>query len=348
MDPIDGMELSTRLLAAEARRRGVEVEVLDADDNFLRLSRAGRTEYVKQATRTAADAYIAALIMENKEVTKRVLRDHGLPVPAGFAVKSVDEAAPLWERFAGRGMVVKPRSTNFGEGVVIFKDESWRLGGTAAVARALGLDSTVLLEEFVPGAEYRFLVVGDETVAVLHRVPANVTGDGARSIRALVEEKNRDLRRGSGYVTPLEKIRLGEAEDGYLRAQDLDFDSVPAAGRTVFLRENSNISTGGDSLDFTDAVHPGYKEAAVRAARAVGARICGADLIIPDVKAEPAPDRFSIIELNFNPALHIHDFPFVGENRRVEGKVLDLLGFPAERGGGGSDLHESFFDGVPH
>jgi glutamate--cysteine ligase len=327
MDTIAGMELSTQLLAIEARRRGVGVEVLDADDNFLRLTRAGRTDYVKQATRTAADPYIAALIMENKEVTKRVLRDHGLPVPAGFAVKSVEAAAALWERFAGQGVVVKPRSTKFGEGVVVFKDESWRRGGSAAVARALELDSVALIEEFVPGPEYRFLVVGDETVAVLHRVPANVTGDGVRSIRALVEEKNRDPRRGSGYVTSLEKIRLGVVEDGHLRAQGLDFDSVPVAGRMIFLRENSNISTGGDSLDFTDAVHAGYKEAAVRAARAVGARICGADLIIPDIQA--APGRYSIIELNFNPALHIHDFPFVGKNRRVEGKVLDLLGFPA-------------------
>ena len=324
------MELSTQLLAAEARRRGVGVEVLDADDNFLRLSRGGRTEYVKQATRTAADPYVAALIMENKEVTKRVLRDHGLPVPAGFTVRSVEEAAALWERFAGRGMVVKPRSTNFGEGVTIFKDESWRLDGPAAVARALELDSTVLLEEFIPGPEYRFLVVGEETVAVLHRVPANVVGDGVHRIRELVEEKNRDPRRGSGYVTPLEKIRCGDEEAGYLRAQGLDFESVPPTGRTVYLRKNSNISTGGDSLDFTDDAHPGYKAAAVQAARAVGARICGADLIIADIRQAPGPGAFSIIELNFNPALHIHDFPFLGENRRVEGKVLDLLGFPVE------------------
>ena len=322
-----GLELSTQLLAREARRRDVRVEVLDADDNFLRLSRDGRVEYVKQATRTSVDPYIAALIMENKEVTKRVLREHGLPVPAGFAVRSFEEAERLWPRLAGHGVVIKPRSTNFGEGVTIFKDDAWGRQAPAAVARALALDSTVLLEEFVPGPEYRFLVIGEETVAVLHRVPANVIGDGTRSIRALVEEKNRDPRRGHGYVTPLEKIRLGPDEEEFLRAQGRHFDTIPAAGQTIFLRENSNISTGGDSIDFTDAAHPGYKDAARRAAQAVGARICGADLIIPDIRRPPGPGSFCIIELNFNPALHIHDFPYLGQNRHVEAKVLDLLGF---------------------
>lgn len=330
MDHLPPLELSTQLLAAEARHRGVHVEILDADDNFLRLSRDGRTEYVKQATRTSLDPYVAALVMENKQVTKQVLREAGLPVPPGHAVRSTTEALAVLPEFTAAGIVVKPRSTNFGEGVTIFKTPGWKQADViAAVSRALRLDSTVLLERHESGREYRFLVIGDETVAVLHRVPANVEGDGRHSIRALVEEKNRDPRRGSGYVTPLEKIQLGDDERQYLEAQGLAFDSVPSAGTTVYLRENSNISTGGDSLDFTDTVHPGYKAAAVQAARAVGARICGADLIISDVQAAPSGQNFSIIELNFNPALHIHDFPFRGENRHAEAKVLDLLGFGA-------------------
>ena len=333
MSPLDlsRFELSTRLLVEEAQRRGVRVTVLDAEDNFLRLEREGRIEYVKQATRTSADSYIAPLIMENKQVTKLVLREAGLPVPAGFAVNTVVEAERQWPHFAGRGLVIKPRSTNFGEGVVIFRDGNWtREQANEAVATALTLDSVVLLEEFVSGPEYRLLVIGEEVVAVLRRVPANVTGDGLRNIRALVAEKNLDPRRGSGYVTPLEKIRLGPVEADYLAAQGADFDSVPASGQTVFLRENSNISTGGDSVDHTDEIHPGYKAAAVRAARAVGARICGADIIIPDLHAVPTADNYSIIELNFNPALHIHDHPYTGQNRHVEDRVLDLLGFLAK------------------
>jgi len=211
--------------------------------------------------------------------------------------------------------------------VTVLHGARWHPEAESAVARALTADSTVLIEEFIPGREYRFLVIGDETVAVLHRVPANITGDGAHSIQELIDAKNQDPRRGAGYVTPLEKIRLGPVEIAYLTGQGLTADAVPATGTMVWLRENSNISTGGDSIDFTDDVHQKYKDAAVRAARAVGARICGADFIIPDFKAPPSTGSYSIIELNFNPALHIHAFPYRGVNRRPEGRVLDLIGF---------------------
>jgi glutamate--cysteine ligase len=100
---------------------------------------------------------------------------------------------------------------------------------------------------------------------------------------------------------------------------------VIADGQEVFLRRNSNISTGGDSLDFTDLVPPGYGELAMAAAAAVGARICGVDMLIDDIDAAPSGDNYAVIELNFNPALHIHDYPYQGQNREVEKHVLDLL-----------------------
>lgn len=184
-----------------------------------------------------------------------------------------------------------------------------------------------MLERFIPGREFRFLVIGGEVAAVLHRVPANVEGDGVHSIAELVEEKNKDLLRGKGYVTPLEKINLGDTEKEYLRLQGLDAGCIPGKGETVFLRENSNISTGGDSIDFTDEISDEYKKIAVDAAGAVGAKICGADIIIEDIRAMPGKGNYSVIELNFNPALHIHAFPYKGVRRNVGGKVLDLLGF---------------------
>jgi glutamate--cysteine ligase len=324
------MELSTQVLIKEAINRGVAVEVLDPGDNFIRLSRDGRTEYVKQATRTAADSYIAPLIMENKEVTKTLLRERGLNVPAGVTVSGVAEALSDYPRFRGKAIVVKPKSTNFGKGVLVLKEEHRPGDFQKAVADALRYDQSVLIEEFIPGKEYRFLVIGGEVAAVLHRVPANVTGDGIRNIAELVTEKNKDPLRGKGYVTPLEQIRLGPVEEAYLSSQGKDPETVPDDGEVVYLRENSNISTGGDSIDFTDETGAGYKRIAIEAARAVGAKICGADIIIRDLREEPDARNYSIIELNFNPALHIHDFPYRGQNRRVEGKVLDLLGF-AER-----------------
>lgn len=310
-------------------RRGIDVDILDAGDNFIRLRKNGRTEYIKQATRTSADTYISPLIMENKEVTKLILRENGINVPAGVTVRSEAEALSVFRDLMRKDIVVKPKSTNFGKGVVILKRPFGEEDYLEAVKQALGYDGYVMIEEFVAGREFRFLVIGDEVAAILHRVPANVTGDGTHTIAELVEEKNRDPLRGTGYVTPLEKIRLGELEREYLAFQGKDFSYVPGAGETVYLRENSNISTGGDSIDFTDDIRDEYKEIAVNAARAVGARICGADMIIRDIAEKPDATNHSIIELNFNPALHIHDYPYRGQNRHVAEKVLELLGFEA-------------------
>jgi glutamate--cysteine ligase len=162
---------------------------------------------------------------------------------------------------------------------------------------------------------------------VLHRIPANVRGDGRATIRDLVGEKNQHPHRGEGYRKPLERIRLEAVELAFLAGQGLTPESVPAAGAVVFLRKNSNISTGGDSLDYTDTMPPVYQRWAEQATATVGAAICGLDMIIPDIAAEGTDAAYSILELNVNPALDIHDFPAEGENRHVERHVLDLLGF---------------------
>ncbi|URN85616.1 bifunctional glutamate--cysteine ligase GshA/glutathione synthetase GshB [Acetobacterium wieringae] len=323
----DGLELSTAMLIAAAKKRGITVEILDAEDNFIRLTKGEKTEYVKQATRTSKDTYIAPLIMENKEVTKLVLREQGINVPAGIRVKSADEAMAHFENFRGQDVVVKPKSTNFGLGIAIFKNLQCAGCFQQAVVQAFEYDTTVLIETFVPGKEYRFLVIGEQVAGILHRVPANVVGDGVSTIAELVAEKNRNPLRGKGYVTPLEKLTLDDTEIAFLGEQHKTVATIPKAGETVYLRENSNISTGGDSIDFTDAIREDYKAIAVAAAKAVGANICGADIIISDIKAKPDASNYSIIELNFNPALHIHNYPFVGQNRHVDDKVLDLLGF---------------------
>lgn len=322
-----GLELSTQILIQAALQRNIEVEILDRSDNFIRLSQGSQVEYIKQATKTSADTYISSLIMENKKVTKMILKEHGIQVPEDAAFQTVEEAIKQYTQFAGENIVIKPKSTNFGKGIVILKPLDSKEAYRTAIEYAFKYDSSVLVEQFLPGKEYRFLVVGEQAVAVLHRVPANVMGDGVHTIEQLVKDKNTSPFRGTGYVTPLEKIKLGEIEQGFLQEQGKQFSYVPTNGETVYLRENSNISTGGDSLDFSDEVLDAYKDIAVKAAKAVGAKICGADLMIMDIKAEPSPSNYGIIELNFNPALHIHNFPYQGLNRHVEQKVLDLLGF---------------------
>jgi D-alanine-D-alanine ligase and related ATP-grasp enzymes len=321
------LELSTQILIEEALKRDVEVEILDYDDNFIRLKKGSKIEYIKQATKTSLDTYIVALIMENKEITKLILKEHHINVPSSITISSIDEALNKYQDFIDKDIVIKPKSTNFGEGVSILKNLKSEKNYIMAVKEALSYDKHILIEEFIHGKEYRFLVIGDEVEAVMHRVPANVQGDGVHTIKELVDEKNKDPRRGKGHITPLEKINIGSIEENNLASQMKDISYVPNDGEIVYLRENSNISTGGDSIDFTDDIHEGYKKIAVDATKAVDAKICGVDIIIQDVKAEPDKNNHSIIELNFNPVLYPHNFPYKGQNRHVERKVLDLLGF---------------------
>lgn len=321
------LELSTQLLLKAAVRRGVHFDLLDRRENFIRLRRGAKVEYVVQATKTSLDRYSGILAMENKKVTKIILGERGIAVPDGADFAGIEEAKLAWETFRERPVVVKPISTNFGLGVSVLTENRDRAVFERAVEIAFAEDEQILIETYVPGKEFRFFLIENQVVAILHRVPANVVGDGRSSIRQLVAKKNEDPLRGKGYVTPLERIGLNESELMHLRSQGLDFDSVPAAGTAVYLRENSNISTGGDSIDYTDRAHPGYSEIASAASSALGVKITGLDLIVKDIEAPPVPGDYAIIEMNFNPAIHIHCHPHHGKNRKLDEHILSALGF---------------------
>lgn len=323
----EDMELSTQLIIKEAFKRDIKVDIIDRKANFIRLTKNGKVEYLQQATRTSADTYIAPLLMGNKVATKKVLAEKGIKVPQGKEYHNPAEAVADFSEYQGLGVVVKPNTTNFGMGIKILKSGFSEDDYKNALEFAFQYDDTVLVEEFIEGKEFRFLLIGEEVVAILHRIPANVVGDGTHSIRELIEEKNKNPLRGKGYKRPLEKIDMGDTEKAFLEKQGKNFDMVPGKDETVYLRKNSNISTGGDSIDFTDQVHEGYKKLAIEAMLAAGARITGADIIIHDIKEAPDENNYGIIELNFNPAIHIHTFPAQGKDRKPAGKVLNLLGF---------------------
>lgn len=327
MPGYETLELSTQIIIKEAVKRNIHIDVLDWTDNFIRLKKDNRIEYIKQATRTSMDSYISPLIMENKNVTKIILAENNLNVPIGKTFNEKEPAFTSWSFFTNKNIVIKPKSTNFGKGISILKNNQSYNDFKKAIEFAFKYDSSIIIENFIEGNEYRFLIIGNEVAAILHRIPANVIGDGNHSITDLVEIKNKDPLRGIGYKTPLEKITLGATEKTFLKLQNKDIHYIPKKNEQVFLRKNSNVSTGGDSIDYTDEVRNEYKEIALHTANAVRAKICGADIIIKDIKAKPDKNNYAIIELNFNPAIHMHNFPYKGKNRDIGKKILDLLGF---------------------
>lgn len=321
----EDLELSTQILLKDAVKYGLKYKFLDRKDNFIELSNGIISQIIRQATKTTIDNYAAISIMENKQVTKELISRNGIVVAHGESYHDIESALIDYPLFMEKAVVIKPNSTNFGIGITIFKGKFSKEDYHKALELAFVYDKQVLVEDFITGREFRFFVIDDKSVAILQRDPANVIGDGIKNIRELVEIKNQSPLRGIGYKTPLEKIKLGIVEEDFLKTQGLNFDSVIAQNKKIYLRENSNISTGGDSLDFTDVVPNSYKRIAVEAAKSVGARICGVDMIIKNIN-NPYPDNnYAILELNFNPALHIHTYPYQGQDRKVSEKILHLL-----------------------
>ena len=325
LEGFEDLELSTQILMKEAIKKGIKVQVIDRSENLISLRKDNKIEYVKQATKTSKDNYVSVLMMENKVITKNILADNQIDVPKGEEFHSLDEGMLAIKKYVNQPIVIKPKSTNFGIGISIFPKGATKKDIIKALQIAFKHDTTVLLEEFVTGKEYRFMVINNEVSGILHRVPANVTGHSERSIRELVEEKNKNPLRGKGYKTPLEKIDLDENVALFLKQQGLNFDSIPSEGEIIYLRENSNISTGGDSVDYTDSIPDYFKKIAVESAKAIGANICGVDMMIDDFSDENS--KYAIIELNFNPAIHIHSYPFIGTERNIAKDILSLLEF---------------------
>lgn len=326
----DNMELSTQALLFDAIQKGLKIEILDERDQFISLQFGDHLEYVKNGNMTSHDSYISPLIMENKVVTKKVLAKAGFNVPQSIEFTDVKSAVENFPLFENRAVVIKPKSTNFGLGISIFQQGvTDRDDFAKAVEIAFREDKEIMVEDYLLGTEYRFFVLGDQTLAVLLRVPANVIGDGVHTVAELVAAKNDHPLRGDGSRTPLKKIALGDIEQLQLKEQGLTVNSIPAKDQLVQLRANSNISTGGDSIDMTDEMHASYKEIAVGISKAMGAAVCGVDLIIPDLKqpAEPSLRSWGVIEANFNPMMMMHIFPFSGQSRRLTMNVIKML-FP--------------------
>lgn len=320
----EDLEVSTQMLIKEARKRKVEFEIIDRESNFIRLKKGKRVELIQQATMTSKDPLISYFTMANKYVTKKILSEKNINVPTGEKYSNPETAIGDYKKFSTKDVVVKPTNTNFGIGIS-FVHPKQEKEYIAAIHNAFSFGDSVIVEEFVKGEEYRFLVVGDKVVSAIKREPANIIGDGEKTVEQLVDLKN-------VYISTFKfrdkgTIRKDLEEITRLKDQKLTFKSIPKKGQKVYLRKNSNISTGGDAYEFTEKIHKSYHQIAVSAAKAAQANICGVDILIPNIKDPATQKNYSIVELNFNPSLYIHGFTLEGTPKNVAGAVLDFLGF---------------------
>jgi cyanophycin synthetase len=289
------------------------------EGNLVQLGYGARQRriWTAETDRTSA---IAEGISRDKDLTKRLLAQCGVPVPEGRLVQSPEEA---WEvaQDIGVPVVVKPYDGNHGRGVFTNLNSQEEIASAYAVADEEG--SGVLVERFVVGNEHRLLVVGGRMVAAARGEPAWVVGDGEHSIEDLIDlQINTDPRRGRGEDCPLNPVRLDSAARLEIARQGYEAGSVPAAGRRVLIQRNGNVA-----FDVTDRVHPEVSHAVTLAARVVGLDVAGVDVVAEDISRPLQAQRGAIVEVNAGPGLLMHLKPADGEPRPVGRAIVDHL-FP--------------------
>ncbi|MBD8050501.1 cyanophycin synthetase [Limnohabitans radicicola] len=276
-----------------------------------------------QAAEIDSTSAIAESIAQDKDLTKSLLHAAGVPVPLGRPATSLADAWSVAQDI-GLPVVVKPQDGNQGKGVTVNITEREAFDNAYKTAERYG---TVMVEKYLPGHDYRLLVVGDKLVAAARREPPLVVGDGTHTVRQLVDQVNADPRRGVGHATSLTKIRFDDIAIGRLHEQGLEPESVPEKGRRVILRNNANLSTGGTATDVTDEVHPEVTARVVAAAQMVGLDICGVDVVCESVQRPLEEQHGGIVEVNAAPGLRMHVTPSYGKGRDVGQVVIDQM-FP--------------------
>jgi len=229
-----------------------------------------------QAAETSDTSAIAEAIAQDKELTKNLLTAAGVSVPIGEVVNNADDAWRAAQKIGGP-IVLKPKDGNQGKGVVANIQTEAEVRAGFEVTQAFGRHTIV--ERYLPGADYRLLVVGNRLCAAARREPAQVVGDGTHTVEQLVEMENKNPLRGDGHATALTKIRFDDIALAHLASSGLSPQYVPKTGERVLLRNNANLSTGGTATDVTDDVHPDVAASAVAAAQMIGLDIAGVDIL---------------------------------------------------------------------
>ena len=318
---------STGSIVDAAVARGIPYSRM-TEGSMVRFGWGSKQRRIQAAEMDITSA-ISEAIAQDKQLTKKLLAAAGVPVPGGRPVTDAEDA---WKAACEIGLpvVVKPNDGNQGKGVTVNISDKEQL--LKAYAAACEFRDDILVERYMPGNDFRLLVVGDKLVAAARRDPPKVVGDGVHTITQLVEQVNQDPRRGSGHSTSLTKIRFDDIARSCLASQGFEADSIPVKGQRVNLRNNANLSTGGSATDVTDDVHPDVAARAVAAARMVGLDICGVDVVCDTILRPLEEQGGGMVEVNAAPGLRMHLAPSFGKGRAVGEAIISSMFKPGQNG----------------
>jgi cyanophycin synthetase len=313
---------STGCIVDEAAKRGIPHLRLNKH-SLVQLGYGIHQKRIR-ATIASTTGNIAVDIACDKEETKNLLEAAEIPVPKGMVIRTEAGLKDAVEKY-GYPLVIKPIDGNHGKGNTT-NITTWEQAITALEA-AKQYGRSVIVERFITGFDFRILVINYKFICAALRTPAAVTGDGEHTIQWLIDETNKDPRRGYGHEKVLTQITIDQFTQKMLDEKNYTLDTVPAKDELVLLKPTANLSTGGTSNDVTDEVHPDNIFMCERIAKIIGLDICGIDIMAKDLRTPVSENGGAILEVNAAPGFRMHIEPSVGLPRNVAEPVVDML-FP--------------------
>jgi cyanophycin synthetase len=311
---------STGCIVEEAAKRGIPYIRLNKG-SLVQLGYGVNQQRIR-ATIAGTTSCIAVDIAGDKDDTKNLLEAAEIPVPKGSLIRSEEGLKEAIDKI-GYPVVLKPLNGNHGKGATtnIVNYEQ----ALVALDAAQKYGRTVIVEKFITGYDFRILCIDNKFICAALRTPAAVTGDGVHTIQWLVDETNKDERRGYGHEKVLTQIKVDEFTQKMLDDVGYTLETVPAKGELVLLKPTANLSTGGTSTDVTDEVHPTNVFMAERISKIIGLDICGIDIMAADLRVPITENGGAVLEVNAAPGFRMHIEPSVGIARNVAEPVIDML-----------------------
>ncbi|MEP0131405.1 MAG: cyanophycin synthetase [Eudoraea sp.] len=313
---------STGSIVLEAKSRGIPWIRLNKY-SLVQLGYGANQKRI-QATVTSETSSIGVELACDKEDTKYLLEQAEVEVPRGDIISregSLEDAC----RYVGYPLVIKPIDGNHGRGITV--DINSYEDALEAFKVAKEVSRRVIVEKYITGEDYRLLVINNNFVAAAKRTPAHVVGNGKSTIEELVEEVNKDPRRGYGHEKVLTAITINDLTKTIITDAGYTVDSVLKEGERLILKDTANLSTGGTAEDLTDIVHPANVSMAERISKIIDLDICGIDIMTSDISQPLSDTGGAVLEVNAGPGFRMHLAPTSGLPRNVAAPVVDKL-FP--------------------
>jgi cyanophycin synthetase len=317
---------STGSIVEEAESRGIPWFRL----NKYSLCQLGYGANQKriQATVTSETSSIGVELACDKEDTKYLLEQAEVAVPRGDIIRRERSLKPACD-YVGYPLVIKPVDGNHGRGITVDIQNYEDALVAYNHAKESSRNGAIIVEKFIVGDDYRLLVINNRLVAAAIRTPAHVIGNGESTIQELIDEVNRDPRRGYGHEEVLTQITINELTETIIKDAGHTLDSVLEQDEKLILKDTANLSTGGTAEDITDIVHPANVSMAERISKIIDLDICGIDIMTTDISKPLSETGGAVLEVNAGPGFRMHLAPTTGLPRNVAAPVIDKL-FPKQ------------------